>query len=100
MKKVMEFKSDKKKKTNYSSQISLKNPFHWWGLVLLIIGVPGGGGIGGALGGLCGMSIFAVGNNERFSTTKKVGISLLITIGGLVGYIILALIFLSFLTKN
>ncbi|MEK6891505.1 MAG: hypothetical protein AABX03_05215 [Nanoarchaeota archaeon] len=100
MKKIKEEKSNKKKKTNYFNQIDLKNPFHWWGLILVIVGVTGGGALGGGLGGLCGITIFNFGNKAHLSTTKKVIFSILITIGGVIGYIVLASIFLSFFAKS
>ena len=89
----------KKKKTNFFNQIDLKNPFHWWGFILVIVGVTSGGVIGGGLGGLCGITIINLGNKTHFSITKKLTLSILITIGGIIGYVILASIFLSFLNS-
>ena len=67
------------------------------GLILLVIGVTSGGAIGGGIGGLCGIVIFNLGNKKGLSTAKKVILSILITIGGVIGYIILASIFLLLL---
>lgn len=95
--KMKKSKESKQKKKNQFSSINLKNPFHWWGLIVVIIGVTIGGAIGGGVGGICGITILNLGNKPDVSTTKKVTYSILITIGGVVGYVLLASIFLSFL---
>ena len=82
------------KNKNKPNPINLKNPFHWWGLILVIIGVTLGGAIGGGLGGLCGITILNLGNKQDISTTKKIIYSILITLGGVIGFIILASILL------
>ena len=90
----------KKKKGKPSNPINLKNPIHWWGLIVLVLGVTLGGALGGGLGALCGVYIFKIGNNPKFSTAKKIGISFLITLGGIVGYITLGSIIFSFLPRS
>ena len=90
-------KKEEKAKSNLLNSINLRNPFHWWGLILVIIGVTSGGAIGGGVGGLCGITILNLGNKPHISTSKKIIYSILITIGGVIGYIILASILLSFL---
>jgi hypothetical protein len=85
------------KKKSFLDSINLKNPFSWWGLILLLIGVIGGGAIGGGLGGLSGIAIVNLGNKPNISTAKKIIYSILITLGVVIVYIVLVLIFLSFL---
>lgn len=82
------------KNKNKPNPINLKNPFHWWGLILVILGVTLGGAIGGGLGGLCGITILNLGNKQIVSTTKKIIYSILLTLGAIIGYMILAAILL------
>ncbi len=86
-----------RKKTNIFSQINLKNPFHWWGLILIVIGVISGGAIGGGLGGLCGITIMNLSLKDNFSKFKKIALSILITLGGIILYFALALLLIYIL---
>jgi len=88
-------KKDMKKK----EAIDFSNPYNWWGFGLILIGVLFGGALGGLTGGLCGYVIMAIGKKDM-SNPKKIGINLLITIGGIFAYVTLASILLSFFPKK
>lgn len=75
------------------------NPFHWWGLILFILGVTIGGAIGGALGAGIGFYLINIGNRKDYSTMKKILISLGLTIAGFIVYVILATIITMLINK-
>lgn len=84
-------KVEKKKK----EPIDFSNPYNWWGFGIIIIGVVAGGALGGGMGALIGYAIMAIGK-KNMSNAKKIGINILITIGGIFAYITLASIIMSF----
>lgn len=88
-------KKDKEKK----QAIDFSNPYNWWGFGLILIGVLGGGALGGLTGGICGYAIMAIGRKDM-SNLKKIGINILITIGGIFAYLTLASMLLSFFPKK
>jgi len=81
------------------SQIDWHNPFHWWGLVVLFIGITTGGAIGGLIGAACYYAVFQV-SKKNYSTTKKVIISSLITIAAVIAYVVLATVFFSLIKSK
>jgi hypothetical protein len=89
---------DKKEKKK-AEPIDFSNPYNWWGFGLLMIGVLFGGAIGGGTGAIVGYAIMAVGK-KKMSHIKKIGICLLITIGGVFVFFTLASIIMSFFPKK
>ncbi len=70
-----------------------KNNLQRYAIFVLILGV-----LGGALGGLCSASaafyIYEVSRNDKNSHTKKIILSLLATLAGILAYFILGIILL------
>lgn len=58
-----------------------KNSFHWWGLIIIFLGIMLGGAIGGAIGGGIGYYMISMSRNKKYSNTKKFGIFLSLTLG-------------------
>lgn len=91
-------KKTKKKQLNFKEMFKPKNPFHWWGLIFAVLGVTLGGAIGGGIAGGTGVYIINMSNEKKYSTLKKFIISFSLTIGGIIGYIILVTILSTFIS--
>ena len=79
-----------KDQKNLFKLISPTNPFHWLGIVLLILGITKGGAIGGGLGAAVCIGLISIGANEEYSLEKKLLFALGLTVGGFGLYFVLA----------
>lgn len=74
--------------------IDFSNPYDVWGFSIGIIGITLGGLIGGVVGTLSGYFIVQVGKKEM-SKPMKIGLGSLISVVGIILYVILAAILVS-----
>ncbi len=93
----MEHSHDNKEKAKKQS-LDFSNPFTWWGLAVLVIGVSIGGALGAGLGAATGFSIISV-SKKKISSTKKIIYSVLITLAGTVLLLVLASIVSVLISK-
>lgn len=84
-----------KKKDSLQEILQLSNPYQWYALIVLIIGIFLGGAIGGLTGFFTAWGILKISKNKKLSHPKKALSCLAITIGGIIIYFVLSLIILS-----
>ncbi len=65
-------------------------PYHWFGLVMIILGIVFGGFIGAILAILAGIGIIKIGKHSEWSTTKKIIFSILIALAAFMIYLVFA----------
>lgn len=61
-------------------EVRFNNLHTWWGIVLLVAGIFGGGAIGGGIGAIFGLLIAKIGNSKELPQINKVMINILLTI--------------------
>jgi len=81
---------DLKKPMDFKELLKPTNPYHWWGLILTLIGMVSGGVLGAIVAFLAGYAIIQIGQNDTISHPKKIALTLLITGIGVVIYFVIA----------
>lgn len=79
----------------FKELIRPSNDYHWYGLIILLLGILLGGAVGGAIGGLTGSLIILIRRNREYSNIKKLLLTISLTLGGFILYVVLVMFLLN-----